>query len=189
MDEFYSEWQKEENKGKGKWEILDEFSETHKIAVVFGNFNYQVENGGIEQWIYNGYFRDDSEKLIEHLEAGAEFDGRFQTILDTVYKLDQYARETNCDRYGNFRDPDDEDYGFIGDMINGSAFNAWYYKHCGNDNWWEAVSGIIDKTERRELATADREKPSVIKQIREAKATAKSQPHRPKKHNKSGPEL
>jgi len=46
MDEVYSEWQKDENKGKGKWEVLKEFSEAHQIAVAFGNFNYQ----GRERW-------------------------------------------------------------------------------------------------------------------------------------------
>jgi hypothetical protein len=195
MDEVYSEWQKEENKGKGKWEVLDGFSEAHKIAVVFGNFNYQVENGGIDQWIYNGYFQDDSEKLIEHLEAGAVSDERFKMILDSVFKLDQYAKETDCDRYGNFRDPDDEDgdNSFIGDMINTNAFDTWYYKHCGEDNWWEAVCGIIDKVEAREIAAAkreqsatEREKPSVIAQLREAKATP--QEPSPKKPHNSEPE-
>ena len=50
MDEAYSEWQKDGNKSKGKWDILDGFPVAHQIAVTFGNFNYQVENGGIEQW-------------------------------------------------------------------------------------------------------------------------------------------
>ncbi|MDR1070813.1 MAG: hypothetical protein LBL37_08550 [Gracilibacteraceae bacterium] len=159
VDEVYREWQKEENKNKSKWDILDEFSAAHQIAVVLGNFNYQVENGGLEQWIYNGYFRDDAEKLIEYLEAGAEFDERCRTILDKIYKLDQYARETDCDRYGNYSDPDDEDgdRNFIGDMINCGAFDTWYYEHCGKDDWWKVVSGIIDKTEGRESAPVRRD--------------------------------
>jgi hypothetical protein len=152
MDEVYSEWQKEENKNKGKWDILDGFSEAHQIAVVFGNFNYQVENGGIEQWIYNGYFYDDAEKLTEHLETGAELDERCRTILDEIYKLDQYAQETDCDRYGNYSDPGDEDgeRSFIGDMINCDTFDTWYYENCGKDDWWEIVCGIIDKAEAHE---------------------------------------
>jgi hypothetical protein len=159
VDEVYREWQKEENKNKSKWDVLDKFSAAHQIAVVLGNFNHQVENGGIEQWIYNGYFRDDAEKLIEHLEAGAEFDERCRTILDKIYKLDQYAQETDCDRYGNYSDPDDEDgdRNFIGDMINCGAFDTWYYEHCGKDDWWKVVSGIIDKTEGREFAPVRRD--------------------------------
>jgi hypothetical protein len=95
MDEVYNEWQKADN--KGKWEVLEGFSEAHKIAVAFGNFNYQVENGGIEQWIYNGYFHDDSEKFIEYLETGAQTDERCKAILDRVSQLEQYANETGSD--------------------------------------------------------------------------------------------
>ncbi len=51
MNEFYTEWQKEENRGRDKWDILGGFSQAHQIAVVFGNFNYQVENGGLSQWV------------------------------------------------------------------------------------------------------------------------------------------
>jgi len=154
MDEVYSAWQKEENKGKGKWDVLDGFSEAHQIAVVFGNFNYQVENGGIEQWIYNGYFQDDAEKLAGFLEIGAETDTRCRTILDKVYMLDKYAQETGCDRYGDFRDPydGDDEGGFIGDIINCDEFDTWYYEHCGKDDWWETVCGFIDEAESHGLA-------------------------------------
>ena len=153
MDEAYGEWNKEENKGKGKWDILDGFSAAHQIAVTFGNFNYQVENGGIEQWIYNGYFHDDAEKFTEYLEIGAQTDDRCKSILDKVYKLDQYARETNSDRYGSYYEEDGES-SFIGDIINCDAFDTWYYEHCGKDDWWETVCGIIDKVTAREIAPA-----------------------------------
>jgi hypothetical protein len=153
VDEVYSEWQKEENRGKSKWDILAGFPAAHQIAVVFGNFNHQVENGGLEQWIYNGYFHDDAEKLTEYLEAGAELDDRCEEILDRIYKLDQCARETDCDREGNYRDPDgDGDYAFIGDLINCDAFDTWYYGHCGKEDWWETVYGIIEISEGHELA-------------------------------------
>lgn len=160
MDEVYSEWHKEENKSKGKWDILNGFSEAHQIAVVFGNFNYQVENGGIEQWIYNGYFHEDAEKLAKYLETGAKFDERCQFILDSIYTLEQHARKTDCNRDGGYSSPYDEDgeRRFISDMINCDAFDSWYYEHCGKDDWWEAVCGVIDKTEREDdhlLATED----------------------------------
>ena len=153
MTEVYNEWQKDENRGKDKWDVLDNFSEAHKIAVTFGNFNYQVENGGISQWIYNGYFHDDAEKLTEYLESGAGLDERCQKILDTIYKLDQYAQETGCDRDGYYIDPDDEDSEsqFIGDMINCDAFDTWYYENCGGDDWWVTVSGVIEKVTGHEF--------------------------------------
>jgi hypothetical protein len=159
VDEVYNEWQTGENKHKGKWDILNGFSAAHQIAVVFGNFNFQVENGGLDQWISNGYFRDDAEKLIEYLETSAELDNRCRTILDEIYKLDQCAREMECDRYGNYSGPGDEggESGFIGDLINCDTFDTWYYEHCGKDDWWEVVGRIIDKAEAQESALVRRD--------------------------------
>ena len=154
MNEFYNEWNNEENKGKGKWDVLGEFSQAHQIAVAFGNFNYQVENGGLSQWICNGYFHDDAEKLTEFLEVGKELDERCGEILDKVYKLEQCARETDCDRGGYYHDSDDNDGegGFIGDMIDCNAFDSWYYEHCGKEDWWGVVSRIIDKVQEYDVA-------------------------------------
>lgn len=143
MDEAYADWQKEENRGKDKWDILGGFSEAHHVAVVLGNFNYQVENGGISQWIYNGYFHDDADRLIKYLEIGAESDERCRTILKSITTLDQYANETNCDRYGNFYDPDDGngESSFVGDGINCGMFDSWYYKNCCGDTWLQTICG------------------------------------------------
>ena len=149
MDEFYDGWRRDDNSGKSKWEVLAGFTPTHQIAVIFGNLNYQVENGGISQWIYNGYFSDDADKLIGYLKIGAESDERCRTILEKITVLEQYAHETDCDQYGYYSDPDDEDGegGFVGDLIDGDKFDTWYYGHCGKDDWWETVCGIIDTTE------------------------------------------
>ncbi|MCL2392933.1 MAG: hypothetical protein FWC66_10085, partial [Oscillospiraceae bacterium] len=154
MNEFYDEWQKEENKGKSKWDVLENYSEAHQIAVAFGNFNYQVENGGLHQWIYNGYFHDDAEKLTEYLESGVGLDERCQKILDTIYKLDQSARDTDCDRDGYYIEPDDEDSEsqFIGDMIDCDGFDTWYYEHCGQDDWWKTVCGVIEEVTGHDFA-------------------------------------
>lgn len=199
MDEAYNEWRKEGNESKGKWEILNDFSEVHQVAVTFGNFNYQVENGGIEQWIYNGYFHDDAEKFIEFLEIGAETDDRCRYILDKVYQLDQYAHETDCDRHGNFYDTDnDGDSSFIGEAINCDRFDTWYYEHCGQEDWWKTVCGIIDKLEpqlipsdQHEQSTADSpiDKESVLEKIKQSKQETPQQKPKSVKQDKSGPEL
>ena len=147
MDEVYDEWRKEENTGEGKWDVLSRFSEAHQIAVVFGNFNYQVGNGGISQWIFNGYFHDDAEKFSEFLELGADLDERFQTILDKIYELDQFAQEIGCDRDGYYIDQNDYDSEsqFIGDIINCSEFDTWYYDNCDKDDWWKIVCVLMEK--------------------------------------------
>ncbi|MDR1669201.1 MAG: antirestriction protein ArdA [Oscillospiraceae bacterium] len=142
MNDFYHELQKDENNAKSKWDVLKDFSEAHQIAVMFGNFNYQVENGGISQWIYNGYYHDDAEKLTGYLETVADTDERCRIILDRIYQIERYAREVNCDRYGYIDNP--EESGFIGDAIDCDAFDTWYYEHCGKEDWWELVCGIIE---------------------------------------------
>jgi hypothetical protein len=159
MDDVYTEWQKPESGNKGKWDILEGFSPAHKVAVAFGNFNYQVENGGLSQWIYNGYFQDDAEKFTEFLEKGVGLDNRCKEILDMVYKIDQYARETECDRFGNFHEPHDEDgeSQFIGDMVNCEKFDSWYYENCGKEDWWKIVSDIIDKVEGRNISPVNQD--------------------------------
>jgi hypothetical protein len=150
MDEFYSEWQKEENKGKDKWEILGNFSEEHQIAVVFGNFNYQVENGGLSQWIYNGYLHDDAETFTKYLALGAATDSRCQVILERVDILNQYASDTECNHDGSFIDEEGES-GFIGDMADCGKFDTWYYENCGKDDWWESVYSIANETQEHDL--------------------------------------
>ena len=164
MNEFYNEWQKDENKGKSKWDVLNNLSEAHQIAVAFGNFNYQVENGGLSQWIYNGFFHDDSEKLSKYLESSTGLDERCQRILDTINKLDQYAQDTDCDRDGYYIDPDDEDSEnqFIGDMIDCDGFDTWYYEHCGQDDWWKTVCGVIETVAGHDFADVQQEQPTTI---------------------------
>ena len=183
VNKVYDEWDKAENNGKGKWAVLGEFSAAHQAAVVFGNFNYQVENGGLEQWVYNGYFHDDAEKLTEYLEAGAGLDERCREILGRVYQLERCARETDCDRYGTYQDSDDGEYGFIGDTLDCDAFDTWYYEHCGNDDWWELVAEIIEKVDGRDLSLigqgeqSEKGVVSVMDEIRESRN--KPKPHAP----------
>jgi len=191
MNEFYEAWQKDENRGKGKWDVLGNFSEAHQMAVVFGNFNYQVENGGIHQWIYNGYFNDDSEKLTDYLERGAGSDERCEKILHTIYNLDQCAQDTDSDKDGYYVDPDDEDgeSQFIGDMIDCDGFDTWYYAQCDGDDWWKTVCGVIENVTGYDFSPVQQagenesapptlassaDKPSVIEEIRNNAKAAKN---------------
>lgn len=54
MDSAYDKWQKEW-KGIGYVEFISNLNETERDAVVLGNLNYQVHNGGWKQWVDNGY--------------------------------------------------------------------------------------------------------------------------------------
>lgn len=55
MDQSYDKWKHD---GMRREEFLEQLTEYEKLAVMFGNFNYQVENGGLSQWDDNGYSED-----------------------------------------------------------------------------------------------------------------------------------
>lgn len=56
--EGHKEWSK-----KDFWNQL---GDTERLAVFAGNLNYQVDNGGFQQWHYNGYSAQ-ATWLLEHL--------------------------------------------------------------------------------------------------------------------------
>ena len=89
MDNAYSKWQTE-FKGKEYTEFITELTSLERQAVVVGNFNYQVENGGIGQWIGNDYATG-----LEYLK-GALLDIGTQTshkVLDMLEHFDEYIEE------------------------------------------------------------------------------------------------
>lgn len=56
MDEAYSRWQDDGDlKGLDLVQFISALPTLSAQAVVLGNLNYQVENGGFSQWVNNGY--------------------------------------------------------------------------------------------------------------------------------------
>lgn len=57
MDEAYELWEKYDIHSKKDFlnKVNEKLGELHFYAVITGNLNYQVENGGFIQWIDNGY--------------------------------------------------------------------------------------------------------------------------------------
>lgn len=94
MDQSYDIWK---NKSMSRDEFLSKLSDYEKLAVKFGNFNYQVENGGLMQWDCNGY-SEDLEDLQEFLTKSDyskkdRFLGildAFSNVKDAINKLDKY---------------------------------------------------------------------------------------------------
>ena len=55
MKKAYDTWQ------KNNWspsEFIENIDSPEKFAVILGNLNYQVENGGFSQWKFNGYSKN-----------------------------------------------------------------------------------------------------------------------------------
>lgn len=54
MDESFKKWED----GLDRGEFLNRLTDYEKIAIMFGNFNYQVENNGLIHWDDNDYSKD-----------------------------------------------------------------------------------------------------------------------------------
>jgi len=118
MNEVYGFWQLDENRRSeetrnfgDKNEILSLFSEAHEAAVRFGNFNYQVHNGGIAQWISNQYMKEDIDGLLDICDKVDELklEG-FEKISHAIRRVHElmkdHVEETNeeCSTCGGERE-------------------------------------------------------------------------------------
>jgi hypothetical protein len=66
MNEAYAQWQQQEVPASYD-QFVESLDEPHQAAVLLGNLNYQVENGGFVQWYRNGY-SSQIERLSGYLD-------------------------------------------------------------------------------------------------------------------------
>lgn len=66
MDRAYDKWQK--NLGWSYRRFLLSLDTVERKAVLLGNFHYQTCNGGIQQWIDNGYASSGGKDVLTILE-------------------------------------------------------------------------------------------------------------------------
>ena len=122
MDEVHAFWNiTEENSLKSKNEILQHFSPAHSMAMRFGHFNYEIENGGIRQWIENGRMKDDIEELLTFTKMAKEWDipniyrfgDVFQGVKDGLKGWEEQIEEKCCicDGDGEIENTDEEEEG------------------------------------------------------------------------------
>lgn len=117
MDKAYGRWQG--NEGWSTKTFFDHMEPAEKTAVLLGNLNYQVENGGFQQWVGNGYAQN-IELLIEALNRFAKWEDipenalRYvQELLDFLDTIEEFLDLSKKDRgcMGNYlRDNSDEGY-------------------------------------------------------------------------------
>lgn len=69
---------------------VDGLNELFKVALIFYNLDYQVNNGGFDQWSFNGY-SDDIDELIKYSKLAASKrimdSDKLLQILESVKKL------------------------------------------------------------------------------------------------------
>ena len=133
MDQSYDIWK---NNSMSRDEFLSKLSDYEKLAVKFGNFNYQVENGGLMQWDCNGY-SEDLEDLQEFLtKSDYSKKDRFLGILDAFSNVKDAINK--LDKYDDWYD---EDMNTRWNSL--ETFDKDYYSF--KDNWIEYFEDYLFK--------------------------------------------
>lgn len=74
----YEKWEQ----GMSRSQYLEQLTEYEKIAIQFGNFNFQVENGGLLQWHDNNYSEDYQELYDFLTKSDFKYKDKFISILE-----------------------------------------------------------------------------------------------------------
>jgi len=111
MEEAYDLWQKSENAHWNNHDFIANLpSQAHKDAVILGNLNYQVGNGGFEQWFLNGYGQRDWAYLVNELlpKIGTPAALEVAKLVEKAYSTKRNEQRGGYDPY--YADEDEEDF-------------------------------------------------------------------------------
>lgn len=108
MDRAYDKWQ--ENKGWSYRQFLASLDARERKAVVLGNFNGQVLNGGLCQWVENGYASGSGRELLDLLaDIGTPLARRVRGIVVSVLvHVDLTVEKGGC--FDNYWVDDPEEF-------------------------------------------------------------------------------
>ena len=121
MDKAYARWQ--DAKDWTQEDFTNQLDADEKLAVVFGNMNYQVENGGFSQWRDNRYGTPEIVGYVRRQLAQMEGDKipemrklivRVKKVFDT-FPLDWM--EDDWTLYPLALDPLDKEFYAINDAV------------------------------------------------------------------------
>lgn len=102
MDNAYDIWKN--NNLMSREEFLNILTPYEQLAVKFGNFNYQVENGGLMQWDMNDY-SEDLDYLLDFItNCDYHNKGKFLEILETSANVKEAIN--NLNKYDDWYDED-----------------------------------------------------------------------------------
>ena len=88
MDESYKLWKVDQNIDYQDFltKVREELDETHFFAVITGNLNSQVKNGGFSQWNDNGYSIA-IEDIIDFFRKENRFDKKYEDVIHKVLRI------------------------------------------------------------------------------------------------------
>ena len=147
MNEVYAILQSKDNL-LSRIEVAEKLGPIHKLAVCLGNFNYQVGNGGVSQWVFNSYAEEDALYILKVMQTYIlTFDNNdlpqyIETAKSIVKLLEELTDEVDptreswnvscqeCDGHGSYVDYDeaesdwDECYSCNGEgMVSSSSYS------------------------------------------------------------------
>jgi len=155
MNLAYDRWQKGGDlEDKSTSEFHAALPKDQLKAVLLGNLNYQVENGGFSQWVFNGYACECSEVMEVLEEMGTELALKVHSMLARIRphldcdggedrgcfgsyweQIDDEHEEMCCNCHGNgevwVEDEDDEE--------DGGSYEECGYCDDGYERWTETV--------------------------------------------------
>jgi hypothetical protein len=91
MDEAYDKWDNNVIKNYPDFlkMVMKDLGKLYYHAVITGNFNYQVGNGGFSQWTYNNYAKSTINSLVIFLEDNFANNDIVIEVLDLLYEYDE----------------------------------------------------------------------------------------------------
>lgn len=140
MNQAYKRWQKGGDlENVPREDFYGKLEEPHRMAVVFGNLNYQVENGGFDQWFFNGYGEPAWPLLKEYVaKYGSQYPG-----IGALGKILNELESEYENEGGN--------YDSIADWVENADNTEELENAINNEDWREVYDqlGGTDLDERR----------------------------------------
>lgn len=143
--------------------FLEALSEAERIAVVFGNLNYQIGNGGINQWISNGYYADTYDYLQQYIQRYGEkypaindLGNLFEKIHDSAssFGSGEMELEDIVNDSGSFIEKiemaiQDENWSELDDLVGGSEYDQRNFDNSIESTIREEISVEIEGEDGR----------------------------------------
>jgi hypothetical protein len=162
MNKAYDLWQTEVGKRLRYENFLDLINEKlgsiYYHAVITGNLNYQVENGGFSQWYFNGYHITIDDLICffrDKFKDNKTINNLIDNLTDILETIDWYDEGKRCIKNINY-DYKDLFEEVLEEKFNNelSGFDDYYYKI--NDDINEILEEYF-KTEYNKISTEIRE--------------------------------
>jgi len=138
MDEVYDKWQTEECRSMDRLEVVNTFfTDKHRVAIQFGNMNYQVNNGGWSQWHDNDY-SEDLVDLIEYAKKGTiQGIKHFDRLLQILTDIEALGEPRDYDDTEEYTCTECSGHGTIMEYNDNDEEVEIECPECGGDGSWE----------------------------------------------------